>query len=35
MPAAALKEWAVTCEALAAGEQVVIIRKGGIGEKRF
>jgi hypothetical protein len=32
---AALKEWAVTCEALAAGEQVVIIRKGGIGEKRF
>ena len=31
----ALKEWAVTCEALAAGEQVVIIRKGGIGEKRF
>ncbi len=35
MPAAALKEWAVTCDALAAGEQVVIIRKGGIGEKRF
>jgi len=31
----ALKEWAVTCEALAAGEQVVIVRKGGIGEKRF
>ncbi len=35
MARAALKEWAVTCEALAAGEQVVIIRKGGIGEKRF
>lgn len=35
MSTAALKEWAVTCEALAAGEQVVIIRKGGIGEKRF
>jgi len=35
MATAALKEWAVTCEALAAGEQVVIIRKGGIGEKRF
>jgi len=35
MPDAALKEWAVTCEALASGEQVVIIRKGGIGEKRF
>jgi hypothetical protein len=35
MAYAALKEWAVTCEALAAGEQVVIIRKGGIGEKRF
>jgi hypothetical protein len=35
MSLAALKEWAVTCEALAAGEQVVILRKGGIGEKRF
>jgi hypothetical protein len=31
----ALKEWAVTCAALAAGEQVLIVRKGGIGEKRF
>ena len=31
----ALKEWAVTCEALLAGEQVLIVRKGGIGEKRF
>ncbi len=35
MATAALKEWAVTCAALASGEQVVIIRKGGIGEKRF
>ncbi len=35
MTESALKEWAVTCEALAAGEQVVIVRKGGIGEKRF
>ncbi len=31
----ALKEWAVTCDALAAGEQVLIVRKGGIAEKRF
>lgn len=31
----ALKEWAVTCEALAEGAQVLIVRKGGIGEKRF
>lgn len=31
----ALKEWAVTIEALLEGEQVVIVRKGGIGEKRF
>jgi hypothetical protein len=31
----ALKEWAVTCEALARGRQVLIVRKGGIGEKRF
>jgi hypothetical protein len=31
----ALKEWAVTCEALARGSQVLILRKGGIGEKRF
>jgi hypothetical protein len=35
MAEAALKEWAVTCAALAAGEQVTILRKGGIGEKRF
>ncbi|MFN8122665.1 MAG: DUF1802 family protein [Thermoleophilia bacterium] len=31
----ALKEWAVTCEALAQGAQVLIVRKGGIGEKTF
>lgn len=31
----ALKEWGVTCEALAAGDQVLVVRKGGIGEKRF
>jgi hypothetical protein len=31
----ALKEWAVTIAALAAGDQVLILRKGGIGEKRF
>jgi hypothetical protein len=31
----ALKEWGVTCDALARGEQVLIVRKGGIGEKRF
>lgn len=35
MHAHALKEWAVTIEALLAGDQVVIVRKGGIGEKRF
>jgi hypothetical protein len=35
MSDAALKEWAVTCAALASGEQVLIVRKGGIGEKRF
>mgnify|MGYP001017859202 CR=1 FL=1 len=35
MTAYALKEWAVTCDALAAGAQVVVLRKGGIGEKRF
>jgi hypothetical protein len=34
-PEAALKEWAVTCEALARGRQVLVLRKGGIGEKRF
>jgi hypothetical protein len=31
----ALKEWAVAVAALAAGDQVLIVRKGGIGEKRF
>lgn len=31
----ALKEWAVTIEALCRGHQVLIVRKGGIGEKRF
>lgn len=31
----ALKEWAVTIEALCRGHQVMIVRKGGIGEKRF
>lgn len=31
----ALKEWAVTIEALSRGDQVLIVRKGGIGEKRF
>lgn len=35
MPEHALKEWAVTITALAEGEQVLIVRKGGIGEKRF
>jgi hypothetical protein len=35
VPEHALKEWAVTCEALARGSQVLILRKGGIGEKRF
>lgn len=31
---AAFKEWAVVCEALGAGQQSVIIRKGGIAEGR-
>jgi len=35
MAEAALKEWAVTCAALGSGEQVLVVRKGGIGEKRF
>ena len=30
--AVALKEWAVVCEALAAGRQAVVLRKGGIAE---
>ncbi len=28
----AFKEWAVTIEALARGEQIIILRKGGIQE---
>jgi hypothetical protein len=35
VPEHALKEWGVTVAALAAGDQVLIVRKGGIGEKRF
>jgi hypothetical protein len=35
VPEHALKEWAATVAALAAGDQVLIVRKGGIGEKRF
>jgi hypothetical protein len=35
VPERALKEWAVTCDALLEGRQVLILRKGGIGEKRF
>lgn len=30
----AFKEWAVACEAMRAGEQILIIRKGGIREER-
>ncbi|MBW4699226.1 MAG: DUF1802 family protein [Aphanocapsa lilacina HA4352-LM1] len=30
----ALKEWAVVCEALARGEQSILLRKGGIREHR-
>lgn len=29
-----LKEWGVVCEALASGDQVLLLRKGGVGEKR-
>ena len=29
----ALKEWAVACEALGRGEQVLLLRKGGISEE--
>lgn len=29
----AFKEWAVACEAMAAGEQTILIRKGGIREE--
>ena len=28
----ALKEWAVICDALATGEQSILLRKGGIAE---
>lgn len=31
----ALKEWAIACRALERGEQVILLRKGGIREKRF
>ncbi len=31
----AFKEWAVVCEALATGRQVLILRKGGIHEDEF
>ncbi|HXG42517.1 MAG TPA: DUF1802 family protein [Dehalococcoidia bacterium] len=31
----ALKEWAVTVKALAEGRQLLVMRKGGIREKRF
>ena len=34
MPSIGFKEWAVVCEALGAGGQSVIIRKGGIVEGR-
>ena len=29
----ALKEWAITCQALAQGEQILLLRKGGIHEE--
>jgi len=35
VPEHALKEWGVTVDALSRGDQVLILRKGGIGEKRF
>lgn len=35
VPAAALKEWASVIAAMLAGEQIVMLRKGGIGEKHF
>ena len=28
----ALKEWAITCEAIGRGEQILLLRKGGIHE---
>ncbi len=35
MPEHALKEWASVIGAMLSGEQVVMLRKGGIGEARF
>lgn len=35
MPQYALKEWASVIAAMLDGEQVVMLRKGGVGEKRF
>ncbi len=35
MPEHALKEWNAVIAAMLAGDQVVMLRKGGIGEKRF
>jgi hypothetical protein len=34
MESAGLKEWAIVCEAMGRGEQSVILRKGGIAERR-
>ncbi|KAK3235775.1 hypothetical protein CYMTET_54039 [Cymbomonas tetramitiformis] len=34
-PAYALKEWAAVCEALAEGQQTILLRKGGIRESGF
>lgn len=31
----ALKEWAAVVDAVGAGDQIVLVRKGGIDEKRF
>lgn len=35
VPTVTLKEWASVIAAMLAGDQVVMLRKGGIGEKRF
>ena len=35
MTTAALKEWSAAVHALLTGRQTVLLRKGGIGEKRF
>ena len=32
-PRIALKEWAITVDALASGEQILLMRKGGIHEE--